>query len=82
MKSATYFRTVLAATVSLATLSTGQAFAAEANENQGLDEIVVTARKRVENLQDVSASISALSSLELSRRFDSDVRDFATHHPM
>jgi iron complex outermembrane receptor protein len=81
MKSATYFRTVLAATVSLATLSTGQAFAAEANENQGLDEIVVTARKRVENLQDVSASISALSSLELSRRFDSDVRDFANSSP-
>lgn len=81
MKSATYFRTILATTVSLATLGSGQALAAQAVENQGLEEIVVTARKRVENLQDVSASISALSSVELGRRFDSDVRDFANSSP-
>ncbi len=81
MKSATYFRSLLAATVSLATLGASQAFAAEASDNQGLEEIVVTARKRVENLQDVSASISALSSVELARRFDADVRDFANSSP-
>jgi iron complex outermembrane receptor protein len=48
---------------------------------QGLDEIVVTARKRSENLQDVSTSISALSSAQLAVRFDSDVRDFANVAP-
>jgi iron complex outermembrane receptor protein len=47
----------------------------------GLDEIVVTARKRTENLQDVSTSISALSAGELAVRFDSDVRDFANIAP-
>ena len=46
-----------------------------------LEAIVVTARKRAENLQDVSASISALSASELERRFDSDVRDFANAAP-
>jgi len=46
-----------------------------------LDTIVVTARKRTENLQDVSASVSALSQAELARRFDSDVRDFANASP-
>lgn len=47
----------------------------------GLEVIVVTARKRTENLQDVSAAISALSQEELARRFDSDVRDFASASP-
>jgi iron complex outermembrane receptor protein len=47
----------------------------------GLDEIVVTARKRSENLQDVSTSISAISAKELGVRFDSDVRDFANIAP-
>lgn len=52
-----------------------------AEESDGLNVIVVTARKRSENLQDVSASISALSREELARRFDSDVRDFADSAP-
>jgi iron complex outermembrane receptor protein len=47
----------------------------------GLEEIVVTARKREESMQDVPASISALSAGELDRRFDSDVRDFADSSP-
>lgn len=49
--------------------------------SSGLGDIVVTARKRVENIQDVSASISALSREELARRFDFDVRDFADSAP-
>lgn len=47
----------------------------------GLEDIVVTARKREENLQDVSASVSALSQQEIARRFDSDVADFANSAP-
>lgn len=50
-------------------------------EPQGLEEILVTARKRDENMQDVPASVSALSAGELERRFDSDVRDFAGASP-
>jgi iron complex outermembrane receptor protein len=55
--------------------------AGASSPDTGLEEIVVTARKREERLQDVSASISVLSSFELSRRFDSDVRDFASSSP-
>jgi iron complex outermembrane receptor protein len=47
----------------------------------GLEEVVVTARKRQENLQDVSSSVSALSAGDLARRFDVDVRDFANASP-
>jgi iron complex outermembrane receptor protein len=46
-----------------------------------LEDIVVTARRREESLQDVPASISALSAGDLARRFDSDVRDFADSSP-
>lgn len=46
-----------------------------------LDVITITARKRTENLQDVSAAVSAISEAELERRFDSDVRDFANASP-
>ncbi|MBV1687961.1 TonB-dependent receptor [Novosphingobium sp. G106] len=53
---------------------------AERNEG-GLEDIVVTARKRVERMQDVPASISALSAGDLAKRFDSDVRDFADSSP-
>lgn len=52
-----------------------------AAQSGGLEEIVVTARKRTERLQDVASSVSALSSAELDRRFDSDVRDFASASP-
>lgn len=51
------------------------------DQNGGLEEIVVTARKREESLQDVPASISALSAGDLAKRFDSDVRDFADSSP-
>lgn len=50
-------------------------------ESRGLEEITVTARKRDENIQDVPASVSALSAGDLERRFDSDVRDFAGASP-
>ena len=51
------------------------------DDSFGLEPITVTARRRVEPLQDVPAAISALSAGELARRFDSDVRDFADSSP-
>ncbi|MFN3520508.1 MAG: TonB-dependent receptor plug domain-containing protein, partial [Sphingomonas sp.] len=42
---------------------------------------VVTARRRAENLQNVSASISALGATDLAKRFDADVRDSARASP-
>lgn len=83
--SAIFVRALLVATVSASALLAPQALAQEAGasdtSDQGLEAIVVTARKRSENLQTVSASISALSAGELTRRFDSDVRDFANSSP-
>ncbi len=39
----------------------------------GLEEVVVTARKREERLQDVATSVTALSGRELARRADVDL---------
>jgi iron complex outermembrane receptor protein len=50
-------------------------------EEQTLEEIVVTARKRAENLQDVNSALSALSSADLAKRFDADLRSFANAAP-
>jgi iron complex outermembrane receptor protein len=46
-----------------------------------LEEIIVTARKRSENLQDVSTSLSALSSADLGRRFDIDLQNLSNAAP-
>ena len=46
-----------------------------------LEEIIVTARKRSENLQDVSTSVSALSSEDLGRRFDVDLQNLSNAAP-
>jgi iron complex outermembrane receptor protein len=46
-----------------------------------LEEIVVTARKRPENLQEVSAAVSALTPTDLSKRFDTDLQGFANAAP-
>lgn len=46
-----------------------------------LEEIVVTARKRQENLQDVGLSMSALSRTELENLFARDIQDLASMSP-
>lgn len=83
-----YKNVILLASAAVLPFGASAAFAQDASPAEetprasgGLDMIVVTARKRTENLQDVSASISALSTAELDRRFDSDVRDFANASP-
>lgn len=76
-------RILLAASISVSALAATQAHAQEegVEADRGLETIVVTARKRIENLQEVSSSISALGASDLARRFDSDVRDFANSSP-
>lgn len=64
----------LAATVSpIATAAPAEEFA--------LEEIVVTARKRRENLQDVGLSVSAMSGTEIERTFARDIKDLAFLSP-
>ena len=45
------------------------------SEELVLEEITVTARKRVENLQEVGLSVSALSKADLDIRFDVDLQN-------
>ena len=55
--------------------------ALHAQEPAALGEIIVTARKRAENLQDVGVSVSALGNDELARRFDVDIQTLANAAP-
>jgi iron complex outermembrane receptor protein len=55
--------------------------AAGAKDAMPLEEVVVTARKRVENLQDVPVSITAVSAQEISERGSVRVRDLASSIP-
>ncbi len=49
--------------------------------SSGLEEIVVTARKKEENLQDIPLSITAFSAEELSRRGLQEMEDIALFTP-
>ncbi len=57
----------------------------QAAENEsssfGLEEIVVTARKREESLQDAGFAVSALGSTDLTRRPDVDLSSFSNAAP-
>ncbi len=53
------------------------AMPAVADNESGLEEIVVTARKREENLQDVSMSITAIPAAEIEKLGIQDVEDVA-----
>ena len=64
-----------------APLGAGVVHAQGADESGALEEIVVTARKREEKLQDLGSSVSALSSKELERRADVDLASFANAAP-
>lgn len=61
-----HFLSGIAAISTLAMFS-APAFAEEA-EPSGLDEIIVTARKRAENLQEVPVAITAISAQEIARK--------------
>lgn len=69
---------VLAAAVSAAVTAPGSAAAQEA---AGLEEIIVTATKRQERLQDVAVSISAFGNEEITRRGLQQLDDYARFVP-
>lgn len=75
---ATAIALALAAPVAVPVVNAQQATASSAG---GLEEIVVTARKREESLQDVASSVSAISPEELARRPDVDLSSFANASP-
>ena len=55
--------------------------AGESSSQGALEEIIVTARKREENLQEVGLSLSALSKSDLERRFDIDLSNLQNASP-
>ncbi len=59
----------------LPSLWTSAAFSQEVSK--ALEEIVVTARKREENLQDVGLAVSALSTTEIDQQFTRDIKGLA-----
>jgi iron complex outermembrane recepter protein len=69
---------LLVSAVSLA--SVGPALAAEP-EGARLDEVVVTAQKRAQNLQDVSLAVSAIGADQLVNSNITSVQDLAAHVP-
>ena len=68
MKSDKRQRRALLVAIGIGILSVGDVAAAA--DDQALQEIVVTARKRSENLQDVAVSVSALGVKDLAKRFE------------
>ncbi len=73
---------ILSTALVIATASIGAAVSPTAiAQGFALEEIVVTARKREENLQDVGLSVSALSKTEITRTFARDIKDLAFMSP-
>jgi iron complex outermembrane recepter protein len=71
-----------AACASVVRPATGQtAVGSEASTDSGLAEIIVTATRRSERLQDVPMSITALTGEELTKRGANDVNDIIANSP-
>jgi iron complex outermembrane recepter protein len=73
-------RTILLATAGFAGLSSS-AFAQAPADEEGLDEIVVTANKREENLQQTPLAISAVGSEQLELRGLGEIKDLSAIAP-
>lgn len=54
---------------------------AQVQEAWVIEEIIVTARKRAENIQDVGLAVSAIGQQELERKFTTDIRDLVDISP-
>ena len=72
---------VLALCIGAGAAVTAPVVTAQVSDELVLEEIVVTARKREENLQNVGLSVSALSQTEIARSFARDARDLAFMSP-
>ena len=65
--------------ISVFSINTSNAQAQEASD--GIEEVVVTARKREENIQETALSVSALSARDIENRVPTDIRDLAADSP-
>ena len=76
-------KSALATAVAVATSAVSAMMAAPfiSAQEGGLEEIVVTARKQTESLQDVGLAVSAMSQTEIERTFARDLMDLASISP-
>ena len=75
-------RSLLALSASLSVLALGAPAAAEPLQNQGqLENIVVTAQKRVEDIKEVPLSVSVVSGSELTEAHTADYEDLTRSVP-
>lgn len=58
-----------------------QAQAASANENATLEEVVVTAQRRTEDIQTIATAVAVLSSSDLEKKDVDDLRDLQNATP-
>jgi iron complex outermembrane receptor protein len=72
---------VAAAAMALPSFASAQSSEAGAASENALEEIIVTARKREESLQEVGLSVSALSKTDLDQRFDIDLQTLQNSSP-
>ena len=78
----THYKFALGIAAALGTLTVAPtAQAQDAGASGVLEEILVTARRREENLQDVPAAVTACSSAELALRGASDITEIAQAAP-
>ena len=75
-------RRVISSTIAALIGASGMAVLSPLAGAQGvLEETVVTARKRSENLQDVGLAVSAMTQTEIERTFSRDLLDLASISP-
>lgn len=74
-------KSALAVSITAAMSGVGLSASAESDGGFYLEEIVVTAQKRAESVQDVAASISAVSGTQLDERGITDVESLALAVP-
>lgn len=80
-KAAALAATILAAAPAFAAEDQAAAQATAATDNGGIEQITVTARKRVEDVQSVPLAVSAIGGKTLEARFVPDVRAVARYIP-
>ena len=73
--------TILISFIITSIFTINYANAQTAGISEGIEEIVVTARKKEENIQETALSVSALSARDIENRVPTDIRDLAADSP-
>ncbi|RKS86293.1 TonB-dependent receptor [Sphingosinicella microcystinivorans] len=84
MKIQSSIRCALVSATAMVTISAiSPAWAQEGSDDRqiGLDEIVVTAQKRAENLQDVPIAVSAINAAQIERTFSRNISELGSMAP-